>query len=98
VASPGRADFDRRCEERPLEAAERAAAERVLSAFRAALPAAPAGWTVLKDREQVSGVACEIAGKTWAPGGKLVPQPISIQIHREYLRSGAPPRAAAAVA
>lgn len=98
VASPGRADIDRRCEDRPLDAAERAVAKRVLSAFRAALPSAPAGWTVLKDGEQVSGVACEIVGKTWAPGGKLVPRPISIQIHRKYLRSGAPPRAAAAVA
>src|SRR5512147_502622 len=96
--SPGRADIDRHCEDRPLDAAERAVATRVLSAFRAALPAAPDGWTALKDREQVSGVACEIVGKTWAPGGKLVSQPISVHVHREYLRSGAPPRAAAAVA
>jgi len=98
VASFARADFDRRCEERSLDAAERAAAERVLSAFRAALPDAPVGWTVLKDSEQVSGVACEIAGKTWASDGKLVPQPISVYVHRTYLRTGAPPRAAAEAA
>ena len=94
LASRARADFDRHCEERPLDAAERAAAARVVSALRTALPDAPAGWSVLKDSERVSGVACEIAGKTWAPGGKLVPQPISVHVRREYLRSGAPPRAA----
>ncbi len=98
VASRASADYERHCEERPLDAAERAAAARVLSAFRAALPGAPAGWTVLKDSQRVSGVACEIAGATWAPGGKLVPQPISVNVHRSYLRSGAPPRAAAEAA
>ena len=98
VASRARADFERHCEDRPLDAVERTAAARVLSAFRTALPEAPAGWTVLKDSERVSGVACEIAGKTWVPGGKLVPQPISVSIHRQYLRSGAPPRAAAETA
>lgn len=74
VVSRGRADFERHCEERPLDAAERAAAARALSAFRAALPAAPAGWAALKDSDRVSAVACEIPGKTWTPGGKLVPQ------------------------
>jgi hypothetical protein len=98
LASRARADFDRHCEERPLDAAERAAAERVLSAFRTALPDAPAGWTVTKDAERVSAVACEIAGKTWKPGGKLVPQPISIHVRREYRRPEAPPRAAAEAA
>jgi len=94
VISLANADFDRHCEERPLDAAERAAAERVLSAFRSALPEAPVGWTVLKDSEHVSGVACEIPGKTWAPGGELVPQPISVSAHRAYLRATAPPPAA----
>ena len=95
VASSARADFDRRCEERPLDAAERAAAARVLSAFRTALPDPPSGWTAREDSERVSAIACEIAGKTWAPGNKLIPQPISVYVHREYLRSEAPPRAAA---
>ncbi len=98
VASQARADFGRHCEDRPLDVAERAAAARVLSAFRTALPGAPAGWTVLKNSEQVSGVACSAAGTTWVPGGKLVPQPISVNIHRTYLRSEAPPRAAAEAA
>ncbi len=94
--SLARADFGRHCEPRALSAAERAKAERVFSAFRAALPAAPAGWTVLdKDTEQVSGVACDIAGKTGAPGGKLLPTPINIFVHRKYLRTEAPPSAAA---
>jgi hypothetical protein len=90
-----RADFDRHCEERPLDAAERAAAARLQSAFRAALPDAPAGWTVREDGERASAVACELAGKTWAPGGKLVPQPVSISVHRRYDRP-APPASAAA--
>lgn len=98
VASQARADFERHCEDRPLDVAERAAAARVVSAFRAALPGAPAGWTVLKNSEQVSGVACAAAGTTWVPGGKLVPQPISISVHRTYVRSEAPPPAAAEVA
>lgn len=93
-----RGDFERHCEERPLDAAERAAAARVLSAFRAALPVAPAGWTVLKDSDRVSAVACEIPGKTWTPGGKLVPQPISINLHRQYLRSAPLPPATAEAA
>jgi len=91
-----RADFDRHCEERPLDAAERATAERVVAAFRAALPEAPAGWTVREDTERVSAVACEIAGKAWKPGGKLVPQPVSIHVRRDYLRSAAPPPRASA--
>lgn len=98
VVSQGRADFERHCEERPLDPAERAAAARVLSAFRAALPAAPAGWAVLKDSDQVSAVACEIPGKTWTPGGKLVPQPVSINVHRQYLRSAPLPPAVAEAA
>ena len=98
VASQARADFERHCEDRPLDGAEQTAAARVVSAFRAALPGAPAGWTVLKNSEQVSGIACAAAGTTWVPGGKLVPQPISINVHRTYLRTEAPPRAAAEAA
>ena len=96
VASPAYADFERRCEDRPLDAAERAAAARIVSAFRAALPVAPAGWAVVKDSERVSAVACETPGETWKPGGKLVPQPVSVHVYRRYLRSAPSPPAAAA--
>lgn len=94
------ADFDRHCEERPLDAAERASAERVVAAFRTALPSAPAGWTVDKDGERVSAVACEAPGTVWRPGGKLFPQPVSIHVYREYRATGAtpPPTAQAAPA
>jgi hypothetical protein len=98
LASRARADFDRHCEERPLDAAERAAAARVVSALRTALPDAPAGWSALEDSERVSAVACEIAGKTWKPGGTLVPQPVSIHVRRDYRRPEAPPPAAAEAA
>lgn len=98
VASPVRADFDRHCEERPIDAAERSAAARVVAAFRTALPDAPDGWTVREDTDRVSAVACEVAGTTWKPGGTLVPQPISIHVRREYRRSEAPSRAAAEAA
>lgn len=98
MAPRARADFDRHCEERPLDAGEKAAAARVVAAFRAALPAAPADWAVREDTERVSAVACEIAGKTWKPGGKLVPQPVSVHVRRQYLRTAAPPRASASPA
>ena len=98
VASRARADFDRHCEERPLDAAEQAAAARAASALRTALPDAPTGWKVLDDTERVSAIACEVVGKTWAPGGKLVPQPVSVYVHRKYLRSGPPPAVSAETA
>jgi hypothetical protein len=95
LVSPTRADVQRHCEDRPLDAAERAAAERVVSAFRSALPVAPAGWSVVEDGDQVSGIACDTPGKTWVPGAKLVPQPVFFSVHRKYFRSSPRPRATA---
>lgn len=88
-----RADFGRHCESRPLDPAERDAVGRIVSELRTALPPAPARWTVSGEDVQgsTSGSACREEGKN-----ALVPQPIVVTVHRAYLRTGEPPRAAAA--
>jgi hypothetical protein len=91
AAAPAtRADMGRTCLPRPLDAQEQAAAERTIASMRAALPPAPAGWTVRDDVEQTSGTAC--AGKGAA---RAVNQPISARVSRVYLRDDAQPAAAA---
>lgn len=93
--APARADWGRECQARPLDSTERAALERIVSALRAALPPAPAGWTVSGEDVQgsTSGYACRVEGKK-----ALVPQPDIVIVHRAYLRSDEPPRAAEAPA
>ena len=77
------------CLPRPLTAEERRAGERVAARLRPLLPSAPAGW-------RVDGTdAVDIASGSCLEGGKSVPQPVSVQVRRTFVRVGPPPSAPA---
>lgn len=78
------------CLPRALTAAEKQAGERVAMKLRPLLPSAPAGW-------KVDGAdATDIASGSCLEGGKSVPQPVSVQVRRSFIREGQPPAAPAA--
>ena len=77
------------CLPRALTAQEKQAGERVAAKLRPLLPPAPAGW-------KVDGAdATDIASGSCLEGGKSVPQPVSVQVRRSFVREGPPPAAAA---
>jgi hypothetical protein len=79
------------CLPRSLTAAEKQAGERVLARLRPLLPAAPAGWRIDgADATDIASGSC-MDGNTH----KSVPQPVSVQARRRFVREGPAPAAAA---
>jgi hypothetical protein len=72
------------CLPRALTTQEKQAGERVAATLRPLLPPAPAGW-------RVDGAdATDIASGSCLQGGKSVPQPVSVQVRRSFIREGSP--------
>lgn len=79
------------CLPRALTAQETQAGERVAARLRPLLPPAPAGWKV--DGEDATDIA---SGSCLdAATHKSIPQPVSVQVHRKFLREGPRPVAPA---
>src|SRR5687767_14855746 len=77
------------CLPRALTRQEKQAGERVAATLRPLLPSAPAGW-------KVDGAdATDIASGSCLEGGKSVPQPVSVQVRRSFIREGQPAAPAA---
>jgi hypothetical protein len=85
------ADSDRRCETRQLTAAEQAASSELVQKLQAVLPPPPAGWKVRDDRSNAASGSCETQGR-------MVPQPVTIQVSRRYEPAERRPPPAANVA
>jgi hypothetical protein len=69
---------------RALTTQEKTAGERVAAQLRPLLPPAPAGW-------RVDGAdATDIASGSCLENGKSVPQPVSVQVRRSFVREGQP--------
>jgi hypothetical protein len=82
------------CLPRTLSPAEKQAGERVLARLRPLLPPAPAGWRI--DGADATDIA---SGSCLDPDThKSVPQPVSVQVRRRFIRDGPPPTAAATAA
>lgn len=78
------------CLPRALTTQEKQAGERIAATLRPLLPPAPAGW-------RVDGAdATNIASGSCLQGGKSVPQPVSVQVRRSFIREGQPLAAPAA--
>ena len=80
------------CRPRALTAEEQRAGERVLARLRPLLPPAPPGW------KQDGADTIDIASGSCLEDGKSVPQPVSVQVHRKFVREGPPPAAPVAAA
>ena len=78
------------CRPRDLTAQEKQAAEKVAAKLRPLLPPAPAGWKV----DGADGT--DIGSGSCRDHGKSVPQPVSIQVSRNFIRDGPAPVAAPA--
>ena len=82
------------CLPRTLTADEQRAGERVLGRLRPLLPPAPAGWKVDgADTTDIASGSC-----LDATTHKSVPQPVSVQVHRKFVRADPPPTAPAVTA
>lgn len=72
------------CLPRALTTQEKQAGERVAAQLRPLLPGAPTGW-------KVDGAdATDIAAGSCLEAGKSVPQPVSVQVRRRFIRDGQP--------
>lgn len=77
------------CLPRALTAEEQRAGERVLARMRPLLPPAPPGWKIDgADRSDIASGSC-LDGTTH----KSVAQPVSVQVHRGFVRESPPPTA-----
>jgi hypothetical protein len=78
------------CLPRTLTPAEKQAGERVVARLRPLLPPAPAGWRIDgPDAIDIASGSC-----LDATTHKSVPQPVSAQVQRTFVREGPPPVAA----
>jgi hypothetical protein len=78
------------CLPRALTAQEKQTGERIAAKLRPLLPPAPAGW-------KMDGAdATDIASGSCLEDGKSVPQPVSVQVRRSFIRPDPPPAAPAA--
>ena len=77
------------CLPRTLTTQERQAGERIAAKLRPLLPPAPAGWKV----DGADGT--DIASGSCLQNGKSVPQPVSVQVLRNFIREGQPAAAPA---
>lgn len=75
------------CLPRTLTPAEKQAGERVAARLRPLLPPAPAGWKIDgADATDIASGSC-----LDATTHKSVPQPVSVQVRRTFVREGPPP-------
>lgn len=91
LASPAGYASGGSCRPRTLTAAETQAGERVLARLRPLLPPAPAGWKIDgADAADIASGSCMDATPH-----KSVPQPVTVQVRRRFVREGPPPTSAA---